>query len=118
MLYLKALVFHYKGEDLNYTIEKEQQIKFDFKSQSEEMEHACISGVVYGLLPPATYQSSNRIELIGVTVVTDEDDEDEKVILLPELTKKFQFPALDWTTAKNIVKEIGKTYATILFERA
>lgn len=115
MLYLKELVFCYKNEDLEYTIPKEQQISFSFKSQSKEMECACVAGLVYGLLPPATYEEPNRVDLIAVTLVDDEQV--EKKVLLPELSKTFQFPALDMITAKNIVKEVGKTYAAILVKK-
>ena len=111
MLYVKALIFHYKDHDLEYTIPKEKRISFDFKSQSKEIEQTCVATVVYGMLPSATYVPSNRMDLIAIRLVGEG-------VLLPELSKKFQFPALDMTTARNMVETMGKLYASKLLERA
>ena len=117
MLYVKALIFHYKDHDLEHTIPKEKRISFDFKSQSKEIEQTCVATVVYGMLPSATYVPSNRMDLIAIRLVGEGEEEGE-VVLLPELSKKFQFPALDMTTARNMVETMGKLYASKLLERA
>ena len=113
MLYLKSLVFHYNGEDLKYLIPEGKEVKFNFQSQSREVEYACIKGFAYGAFPSANFEEANSLELVGITVA-DEKKKEEKLIGLPKLSKTFRFPAWDMKTAENMVNTVGERYASYL----